>query len=304
MAEPNLINRGTLLGLILGVMLGTGTTLGTVAFLRARSQDAANREQPHVEPPANTDADKRALAKRDRDDKIRRLELLASTLRLEIEAAEKQIELLERTGSPEDNAKRLSTLRQRLTDSDAELNMVRRDVLKLEAERKTLQLQIDEKPGPVDADSLAKQVERDPRVANAQAALDARQAEAAKLKNEGAKDGDPRMVRLNIEVEKLRATLGEARKAAEADAMKVLHAAELATLKSRAAQLDATLAIRKELSDRLKEERDNLKKLIDAGAGSRLDTKTMREGLKPQRELLDKTNAELARLRIEAKLNE
>src|SRR5215213_2521201 len=100
MSESNLINRGTLLGFLLGVMLGTGATVGTVAILRARSQEEAKRDQPQVEPQANTDADKRALEKRERAEKIRKLEQYAESLRSEINERERVIDILGR-GNPE-----------------------------------------------------------------------------------------------------------------------------------------------------------------------------------------------------------
>lgn len=305
MSEPNLINRGTLLGFILGVMLGTGATMGTVALLRARSQDGATQEQPRVEPPANTQADKRALEKRERDEKIRKLEQLAESLRSEIDASEKQIDLAARAKvEGADDPKRLAQLTLRLTETESDLNAVQRNVIKLEAEAKILQSQLKAEPSPVDLSALRKQVEQDPRVISALSALEAKQAELAKLKKDGVKDGDPRLVRLNIEVEKLQASHEAAKKTAEAEAIKTHQVSDLATRKARLSQIEMTLAVKREERDKLKIERDNLKRLIEAVGGNGPKLEAMRDALKPQREMLEKVNAELAKVRIEAKLNE
>jgi hypothetical protein len=267
-----------------------------------------------VEPPANTEADKRALAKRERDEKIRKLEQLAESLRTEIDATEKQIALLERShtiGEGEDPVRRLAFLRKQLAACEGDLSRLQGELIKLEAEQKQLLREIDlpVEPSPT---AVAQAVAKTPAVVTAKAALDVKLAEIAKSKDSGIKDGDPRLVKMNIELEKLQAAFNTATKDAEYEAVKLLQAVEAAQRKQRVEKLNLAIKVKKEEQNARREECESLKKLIDQHQSdqqkvhgvARPDPKALRETVKAKREMLDSANAELAKLRVEAKLNE
>lgn len=252
--------------------------------------------------------DATAFEHKDLEDQIKKLEGLAESLRVEIEAGEKQIELLGRANSTtggEDNAKRLGMLQVRHADADAEYNRAGRELLKHEAEAKVLLEQLDDKnpknqPDPV---LVAQTVDRDPRVVKAKALLDEKKAELQRaIDTAGGNEMVPIVMELKEEVAKRQKVYDETRKNATTEAIEVARAIENANRKGRLAVLDTLIKIKKEEREKLKEERDALKKLIDVGVGGGLNIAAMRDALKPQKETLDKTNVMLTKLRLDAKL--
>ena len=219
------------------------------------------------------------------DTQIKKNEQYAEQLRIEIEAMEKQIELLQKANSTTgggDNAKRLALLQTRLIDTDTEFNRTNREIGKLEAELTVLKKQLDDKNPKIPPDPVLVEeaVKKDPRVIKAKAALDA-------------------TVEAKAELDKARKEYDEARKTATAEAVEIARALENAQKKGRIADLETQIEIKKVEREKLRNERDSLRKMIDQGIVGGGAVESMRKALQPQRETLDKLNTLLARLRVE-----
>ncbi len=252
--------------------------------------------------------DATAYDRKDLDDQIKKLEQLAEQLRGEIDAGEKQIELLGRANSTtggEDNARRLALLQQRYIEAETDYNRAGRKLLELEAELKILREQLNDKnpktlPDPV---LVNEAIKADTQVVKAEAAWSVKNTLLKKeIDTAGGNEDQPYIKDLKAEVAKLAKELEEARKLATANAIDRARAIEGAARQGRAAQLDYQIQIKKEEREKLKEERDAFKKLIDVGVGGGLNIQAMRDALKPQKETLDRTNVTLAKLRLDAKL--
>jgi len=180
------LNRGTLAGLLCGLLLGGGSVTAWF-LLREQPKEAANTEQAKQEPPkpeaqtqppvppprvvsqAERAAGIRKLAQLDEahhvreqlrrilQAEIRKLEQLAESLRLEIDSTEEQIELISKTAaaiSGDDNATRIALLQRRHIEADAEFNKVNREIGGLEVELEFLKKQL---AGQTPPDAVLKQ---------------------------------------------------------------------------------------------------------------------------------------------------
>jgi hypothetical protein len=111
--------------------------------------------------------DATAADRRTRDDERKKLEQLSEAMRVEIEAAEKNIELIGRangTTGGEDNAHRLALLQQRHIGADTEYTRAGREIIKMEAEIAVLKRRAENKgaapvPDPKRIDELATAIE-------------------------------------------------------------------------------------------------------------------------------------------------
>jgi hypothetical protein len=171
-----------------------------------------------------TAADRRTL-----DDQIRKQEQYADSLRTEIEAMEKQLELLglaNSTTGGEDRARQLALLQQRHIDADTDDSRLGREIGQLEAEVTVLKRQVERK-------------EKDP-----------------------APPGAPNR-------------------------------------EARLAQLATQIEIKKEEREKVKTDRDAVKKLLDQSVSGGLHMASMRKDLQPQREALARLNTALAQLRMQ-----
>ena len=89
------------------------------------------------------------------------------------------------------------------------------------------------------------------------------------------------------------------KKSATADALDVARARETAMKKGRIAALETQIEIKKEDREKVRADRDAVKKLIDQGVVGGLDIEGMRKAIEPNKEMLAKLNALLAGLRFE-----
>jgi capsular exopolysaccharide synthesis family protein len=252
-------------------------------------------------------ADAAAYDRKDVDEQIKRLEGLAESLRVEIESGEKQLELLVRangTTGGEDNSKRLALLQQQYILAEADYHKLGRELLPLEAELGLRKAKARDKgaefaPDPV---LVAQVVDRDPRVVKAKGELDKKKQDLSRaVETAGGNEDVPYILELKADVAKLEAAFQGARTSATRDAVEYARAYEAAGQKGRIADLEQLIKIKKEVRDKLREERDAYKKLIDAGAGGGLNIQSMRDALKPQKEMLEQTNVRLAKLRLDDK---
>lgn len=290
MQDSKWINRGTSLGLCMGVLIGVVVssllpqqTRSTVETPKMYRGPALEDEWPKAEPdPAPSNPANRKPEQANQADQIKKLERLTESLRAEIEASEKQIALLARANSPEENAKRIALLQIRHVDAVAEYNRAGRELLKLEAELAALKKQLTDattaNPDPV---LVAELLAKDPRVAKAKEFLTEKQGDLTKLKQ----------------------AYDEAVKIAKPEVIEAARKIDTANKKERVMQLEGRIVVKKEEREKLKEVCDILKKLIDAGTGGGIDIQALRDSLKPQKESLDKINVELAKLRLKQKPN-
>lgn len=300
------LNRGTVLGLCVGLMLATGAAVGWYHSRPAPNPNDTVRETPNpspAPPPSPAPAAPAPITKAERAEQIRKLEKLADSLRVEIEAIEKQIELTARATGAADKAQ-LASLQNRHASADEEYIRVDREITKLEAEVTVLKRQLDDKnPKPMPDPILLEQtIAKNPRVVAAKTALDEKKSELAKTQALFSKPDSPPIVALTSEVAKLEKSYDETRKAVAVEAIQLLQVAENASKRARLVELSNTIAIKKEERENAKAERDTLQKLIAAGTEGGDTIESMRKAIEPQRETLGKVQSLLAELRIQQQL--
>lgn len=249
-----------------------------------------------------------AYDRKDLDDRIKKCEQSAERLQQEIDARKKQIELLGRANSTtggEDNAKKLAVLQQRFVESDAAYNRLGRELVGLEAEFKVLKEQLDGKTpkNSPDPDLVEQVIGKDPNVIRAKAQLEVKKLDYKKaLDTAGGNEEAPYVKEKKTELDNSQLAHGEAKKLAMAEAIETARVIEAATRKARLEQLAFTIKVKKEEREQFQDERDNFQKKINQSVGGGLDIQAMRDQLKPQQDILDKTNLALASLRMEATL--
>jgi capsular exopolysaccharide synthesis family protein len=249
-----------------------------------------------------------AYDRKDMDDQVKRLERLAESLRFEIDAGEKQIQLLSKVNGTlggQDNATRLALLQQQYVAAQADYQRVGRELLPLEAELDLLKKQLQEKKpsSPPDPAILKQLVDRDLRVIKAKTIRDLKKQEYDKaLEVADGQEDVPFVVEKKKEAEKAQKEYDETVKTAEVEASAVARAIEMGNKATRATELETTIKIKKEVREKLKEEGEAYKKLIDQGVDGGVNIQAMRDALKPQKETLDHTLVKLAKLRLDKEL--
>lgn len=262
----------------------------------APANPVANSPQP-TQPAKNP-------AQQSVDDQIKKLEQLEESLRVEIEAVEKQIELLGRanqTTGGEDNAKRLAMLQRRHNDTDAEYNQTKRELVKLEVEQSVLKKLLDDKTAFFQFDPVLVQ-----EIANSDPLLKKASAEVTQAENflmavlQKTENMElPLIKELKAGLAKAEKRVEEAREKATANAEALLQERERRATRQRIAKLQTEILIKKEICEKLKEERDALKKLLDQSVSGGIDTERMRKSLEPQREMLGRIQQQLLVLRAQ-----
>ena len=243
-----------------------------------------------------------AFERNERDQQVKKLEQLSDTLRFEIEAMEKQIELLGRANSTtggDDNHIRLGLLQRRLAEVDAEFNGVNRAIGRLESERSVLQKQLAEtesKPSQVRVD---ERVNADPVVIQAKAIWE---HQKGVLERDIAKSPDPDndmyIKDAKAKVAKLLKEYEDAKKSATTEATIRAREIERAEKQTQVTALTTLIDVKKIDREKVQEERDAIQKSIAGGVVGTLNIQAMRDGLKPQREQVEKINAHLAHMRM------
>ncbi|QJW93357.1 tyrosine-protein kinase domain-containing protein [Frigoriglobus tundricola] len=252
--------------------------------------------------------DATAFDRGQRTSEVTKLEQYAETLRTEIEATEKHIELLGRanntTGS-EDNSLQIGLLHRQHAEAEADYNKTTREISRLESELSVLEKQLAEKepkapPSPVLVD---EQVRTDAGVIKAKAAWEYTKSV---LEREILKAADPDanayIKEIKGEVAKRLKEYEDARKFATAEATVRARETERAQKQAQVTALTTALDVKKLDRDKLKDLREAYKKSISAGVGGGLNMKALQDGLKPQRENLERVNAHLLQLRLAVKM--
>jgi capsular exopolysaccharide synthesis family protein len=251
-----------------------------------------------------------AFERRGLEDQIKKHEQYAEKLQEEIEGREKAIELIGKANSTmggEDNAKRLAVLQQRHLDLDAEYNRIGREIGRTEAALTVLKKQLDDK-GPKsqpDPALVRQEIDRDPRVVQTQLPLKAKREQLNSAIKTAGRDDDsiPLIAELKEAVKKMEAAYEEAKKGATAEAIELARAYDTATKKARVADLETQNEIKKEDREKVRFERDSIKRVIDQGVTGGLNIESMRKSLQPQKDTLDRVSTLLAQLKLERNMD-
>jgi capsular exopolysaccharide synthesis family protein len=251
--------------------------------------------------------DATAFESRALNDQMKKHEQLAESLKNEIDGTEKNIELIGKANSTtggQDNQARLAVLQTRHAELEAVYNGLGRQMGTLESELSVLKKHLND-PGIAPDPLLVEQaINQNVRVAKAREARDAAKRDYDRaLELSGGNPDVPVVIELKREFDKRQAEFDGAKKAATADAVDGTRALEAANRKARIAALETQVEIKKEEREKMRVERDAVKKLIDQGVGGGLNIEAMRKALQPQRDTLEKLNTHLAGLRIEKNLD-
>ena len=302
------MSRATILTAMGGVLVAASlaTGVGWVAAQQgANPGGAANppatvaatpKADPPAKPPTKTDGD--AVAARvAADQKLRKLEQLADTLRVEIEAMERQIELLGKASGARDEA-RIAELQKHHAEIEEEYRRAAREVVKLETEADVLKKLLEDKNSPVvDVQIVDEEVSRDAGVAKLTDRLE-KTKQALEVAVELKSDAKT-IKELKADLSAIEQQLQERRKRLSAEVVEGLRAVASVAKRQRLAQLELDIQIKKAIRDKLKEERDAVKKQLDASTGGAVNVGAMRQALEPQREALAKVHREILNVRMQ-----
>lgn len=250
---------------------------------------------------------------RDRADQRKKLDQLSETMKAEIEAMEKQIELLVKangTSGGTDGATKSAMLHQRQIQASADYDAVDREIGKLEAQITVLNDEIkDQDKVPVNKAILNQFVEADPSVVAAvRAVAAAKIAYDETVKIAGGPD-DPAykentfVKKAAEELQRAEDELKSARKLSETLQSDRAKAFANAERQEKLKNLTHDYKVKDVERNKLRITRDALGKLLVVGNTADWEITRMKDALKPQRESLDKVNTTLAQLRIVDKVS-
>lgn len=295
------MSRITLLTAFGGIVLAA-SLVGGVGWMTAdrgpnlafaAADTPADPPKPAPEPPKAVKPEP-ADARRDAEEKIKKLERLAESMRVEIDATERNIALLVRANSADMG--RAAALQQQLAELEAEIRAVGREQTKLEAEVAVLKKIAAEKVSPVDPVSVREAVDKDPRIVKLEDdLLQAKLGYAREFKNKPADDPQLKQIkeqrdaiekRLADEKAKLIASVTAARKKIGTEA-----------IHQRIDDLETSVKIKNEILTKLKAERDTANKVVSVAAAAGVDIARMSAALDPQREALARVQREIQFLR-------
>ena len=270
----------------------------------AAEQPAPVAANPKADPPPKQPGkpESDVLAARvEAERKLKKLEQLAETLKVEIEEMERQIkiELLTRANATGDQNR--ATAEKQLAEIDDELRRLNREIVRLEAELSVLKKRLDDKAGfEHDPVLIANTVEHDGRVAIARGAVQGAKKELGTAVQLAGPKEDAQVTVLKAKLAKGEKEYAEEVKTATDTAIASARATAASAARQRIAKLATETEIQKEVREKLRTERDATKKSLDASAVGSMNVAAMRQSLEPQREMLSKINRELVRLRVQS----
>jgi RNA polymerase sigma factor (sigma-70 family) len=302
------MSRATLLTAMGGVILAAGlvTGVGWIAQPGPKAEAAAADNTPGAAPkPADTPAnppkpvppdpvaERKAL-----DDRRKKLEQLAESIKVEIEATAKQIELLAKASGVKD-ATRLAFLQKQLAEVEEELRKTTRELTKLEVEVSVLKKLLDGKELPVDPGVLQALLKQDVVVSAITTELERARAELANARELIAEGETPQIKKLKDQVAVLEKKYEAAKAQVLAELPEKLLVREKADQRQRLKALETDIQIKKEIREKLKEERDAIQKLIDIATKDAINVEDLWKSLEPQREVLARIQREILQLRVQ-----
>jgi len=245
--------------------------------------------------------------RRDREAQAKKLEKLELNLKEEAESLERQIKLISRgTGATggESQEKRLAGLQQRLSELEAEIAQVGRDVGRAEADRDVARKQLAENRPPLELLAVGRAISTDPRLIKLS---DARDELAKRLAREKDRATDPDtsevVLELKAELAKADREYDAKRKTVIAEVEEAERAKGMLGLQSRIIELESRIASLNGYREKQKFDRDTLQKTLAGGAESNFEVTSLLLGLVPQREAISKIRNQLVQLRIQKDLD-
>ncbi len=300
----NTMSRTSLLT-ALGVVALAASLVGGLGWVASGSRPNAviAADLPADPPKPAADAPKVAkpndpdFARREADERRKKLEQLAEALRAEIEATEKTIGLLTKANG--DDATR-AVLQKRLADLEYEIAQLSRALVQLAAEHNVLKKQNDNKNLVPDAAAVAALAESDSGVKDLTTELQIAKRRLAVLLDETSGDETNGVKAQRGRVETAEKALEQQRKKALEAATESVRVAEKARLKARITELEERIAVKKEVVEKLMSERDAVLKAVQINADFARDIQRMRDATQPQHEMLGKVQGHLMSERLRA----
>ena len=297
-------------GVILAVGMVTG--FGWVASQHGSKAEAAGfaaAPQPApvaADPPANPPkpplpdpiAERKAA-----DERLKRLEDAFVSLRRDIEATEKQIEMLAKASGVKD-ATRLAILQKQLAEVEEELRRANRELTKLEVEGSVLKKLLDRKDLPVDPGVLQALLKQDVVVSAVATELERARVELANTRQLFPEGDSPQIKKLKDQVVALEGirrgsesagSCGVARKTIGTSNRKSRSTRQ----RHRKVFCETDIQIKKESREKLKDERDGLQKLIDDATKGAINVEDLRKSLEPHREMLARIQREILVIQLQ-----
>lgn len=237
------------------------------------------------------------IARRQADERRRKLELLAESMRAEIDAMEKNIELLAKANG--DDAAR-AVLQKRLIDLETEISLLSHELLRLETELGVIKKRRDDKNWAPDAATVITLADGDPGVRDLTTELRLAKSRLLLILDEHKGEETELVKAQKARIDTVEKAIEQQRKKALEAATVSVRAAEIAKLKSRITELEESITIKKEILEKLKSERDAVAKASKINGSVALDIQRMRDAIQPQREALAKVQGHLMSERLRA----
>jgi hypothetical protein len=293
------MSRSTLFTALGGVTLAF-TLAGGVGWVAAQpaARPTPGGEQPSpvaARPPAEPPAKKPDAPADAGAERIKKLEKWADTLRAEIGAQEKQIELLTKARGDGD---RVAQRRKQRDEVEEEYRRLCRELDRLEAEAAVLKKLSEDDTGPEPQPALVEEeVNRDPSVK-------ASATERNRLRDEFRRAAQltpgesPLIAELKKKVAAAEKRHADIVSEVRARVVVLLRQKEKAAVRQRLAELATAILIKKELRDRLKVELQAAQKLAATDPPGSADLEGLRKSLEPLREVHARVQRELLLARL------
>jgi polysaccharide biosynthesis transport protein len=249
-----------------------------------------------------------AVARKEREDHIKKLERMEQSQRDEAEAIERQLMLMAKgTGATggESAEKRLADLQIRAATIFGEIHQLDNEIDSADSARKVARKQFEQGQPPVDATLLKLAVNGDPRMIPLAAA-----AKKAKelLDDTIMKAPDPEtsdfVKEARQDLAKAEQKLESMRKVVAGEMAEKAKVNGLLALQDEIATLEKKIAVATILRDKKKFDHDTIEKTIAGSAAGNLQVNSLLLGLAPQREAIVKIEQDLNKLRMAGNLDE
>ncbi|HEY1187377.1 MAG TPA: sigma-70 family RNA polymerase sigma factor [Gemmata sp.] len=297
------MNRTTLLtalgaSLALALASGVGLVVAQNGPPAAVASGAAGTPAAPPAPPTKPAPD---VAEQEAEKRLTKLERFRSGLQQEIDLIEKQIQLIERENKKGEGA--LLKLHARLADVERVVLNTERDIARLESEVRVLQKLIRDKETPVEPTPAAVEqaLARDPAIAAAAFKLKESQARLERAQGNSANPLAPALKDLKATVAAHEKELQALRAEATAGVVTKLKAAEAEAQKKRLEELTLQITVKQEERNKLRQERDTIKKVMDATAVPDVRAEELWRSIEPHREMLAKVQREIMLIQAQRK---
>jgi len=251
--------------------------------------------------------DATATDRKDRADQIKKLAELERTLKDEAEAVERQIRLIAgNTGATggESQEVRLAGLQRRVSELDADVNQINRELGRAESERKIARQQVAEGRPPIDVNLLKIAVDNDLGVRKLIAERKRLDAILQKTIENATNPATDSTVKDSQEIlAKADGALANLKKTVQAEIEELENARGLSVLRKQIGELDIKILANTDLRDKQTFDRDTLQKTVASGAEGNFNVSALLQGLIPQREAIAKIRTQQVAIRVQSNLD-